>query len=69
MSRGTARFQAADVARALRGAAAANKSVARIEIDREGRIVVVLGKPSSDHGTEVNEWDVEFNGKDQTQAR
>ena len=68
MSRGPARFQAADVARAVKGAEAAGKSVARVEVDRDGKIVVVIGKPA-DHSAEANEWDAEFNGKDQTQAR
>jgi hypothetical protein len=64
MSRGPARFQAADVARALKGAAAAGMPVNRVEVDRDGKIVVVIGK-AADHNTEVNEWDAEFNnGKD-----
>jgi hypothetical protein len=68
MSRGPARFQAADVARALKGAAAAGMPVARVEVDRDGKIVVVIGK-AADHSIEANEWDVELNDKAPAQAR
>jgi hypothetical protein len=35
-----------DVAAAVKGAVAAGVEVARIEVDKEGRIVIVAGKPN-----------------------
>jgi len=35
-----------DVAAAVKGAVAAGVEVARVEVDKEGRIVIVAGKPS-----------------------
>jgi hypothetical protein len=39
-----------------------------IDIDRDGKITVVIGKPA-DHSIEANEWDVELNDKAPAQAR
>ncbi len=44
MSRGPHAFRQSDVVRAIKAAEAAGKNVARVEIDREGKIVVILGK-------------------------
>jgi hypothetical protein len=68
MSRGKARFQAADVERAIKGAEAAGKLVARVEFDRDGKMVVVIGKPGGDCNAEANEWDELKNGKDSIEA-
>ena len=35
-----------DVAAAVKGAVAAGVEIARIEVDREGRIVIIAGKPT-----------------------
>jgi len=35
-----------DVAAAVKGAVAAGMEVARIEVDKEGRIVIIAGKPT-----------------------
>jgi hypothetical protein len=35
-----------DVAAAVKGAVAAGVEVARIEVDKEGRIVIIAGKPT-----------------------
>ncbi len=35
-----------DVAAAVKGAVAAGVEVARVEVDKEGRVVIVAGKPS-----------------------
>ena len=45
MSRRPCTFRQTDVTRALRAAKAAGVDVQRFEIDRDGKIVVVAGKP------------------------
>ena len=45
-----------DVAAAVKGAVAAGVEVARVEVDKEGRIVIVAGKPS-ESATEVSTFD------------
>jgi hypothetical protein len=60
MSRGRHSFKQGDVTRALKGAAAAGIDVCRVEIDREGRIIVVIGAAASCDtkvNSDVNEWD------------
>jgi hypothetical protein len=57
MSRTAATFRQNDVTRALRAAGAAGREVRRVEIDRDGKIVLVLieqqnVEPKSD-GSEV----------------
>lgn len=44
MPRGDQTFRQTDVVRAIKAARAAGEDVARIEIDRDGKIVVVIGK-------------------------
>lgn len=47
-----ARFTQADMKRAAAGVRAAGLQVSRVEVDRDGKIVVVVGEPeaeSSDH--------------------
>jgi hypothetical protein len=56
MSRGRVNFKETDLARALRGTARAGLRPERVEIDRDGRIVVFVGKPE-EQDTESNEWD------------
>jgi hypothetical protein len=43
----------------LQATLAAGIEVARVEIDKEGKIIVVTGKPQerADDGTGGNEWD------------
>lgn len=43
--RGPLAFKQSDLTRAIKAAQAAGIEVSRIEIDREGKIVVVIGKP------------------------
>jgi hypothetical protein len=60
MSRGAQTFKQRDVTRALKGAAAAGIDVRRVEIDREGKIIVVIGAAASSDtkvDADVNEWD------------
>jgi hypothetical protein len=57
MSRGRVSFKQRDFVRALRGTARAGLRAQRVEIDREGRIVVCFGRPEQQHDAEGNEWD------------
>jgi hypothetical protein len=40
-------FKQIDVTRALKGAKAAGMDVAKVEIDKDGRIVVIIGEPDA----------------------
>jgi hypothetical protein len=64
MGHGRCTFREVDLTRALRAAKKAGENVARAEIARDGKIVLVLNKdgqvPSKSEG---NEWD-EINGED-----
>lgn len=53
-----ATFKQVDVERAAKGAKAAGLRVARIEIDRTGKIVIVAS--AGDKPTAANEWDEVF---------
>jgi hypothetical protein len=59
MSRGPSIFRQSDVTRAIKGAAAAGVHIARIEIDKTGKIVIITADPTDHPGemTEANEWD------------
>ena len=57
MARGRLGFKQTDLTRALRAASAAGQPVQRFEIDREGKIVVIFGKPEQREGLGENEWD------------
>ena len=64
MGHGRCTFREVDLTRALRAAKKAGENVARAEIARDGKIVLVLNidghTPSKSEG---NEWD-EINGED-----
>jgi hypothetical protein len=55
MGRGSCTFRQKDVARLLKAARAAGEDVARVEIDKDGRISLIMGKPTET--TPVNPWD------------
>ena len=64
MGHGRCTFKEVDLTRALRAAKKAGAHVARAEVARDGKIVLVLkkdGEPSSTN--ERNEWD-QINGED-----
>lgn len=42
---------------AVRAARDAGVEVARVEIDKDGKIVIVVGKPGTTAPDQVNEWD------------
>jgi hypothetical protein len=59
MSRGAqTTFRQGDVTKALKGAAAAGIDVGRVEIDRDGKIIVIVAEPASapdtDHETSAD---------------
>jgi hypothetical protein len=62
MSRGRCTFRQQDATRAVRAAVAAGLEVQRIEIERDGRIIVVTGKqepagPQTDLDRELAEFE------------
>ena len=57
MSRTPAAFKQRDVKAAIKAAVDAGVSVARIEVDREGRIIIIAGKPGEQSLTEANALD------------
>jgi hypothetical protein len=58
MSRGAQTFKQGDVTKALKAASAAGMDVKRVEIDREGKIVIVAGAPEAAVSLAGgNEWD------------
>lgn len=58
MSRGVPTFRQGDVTKALKGAVAAGLAVERVEIDRDGKIVVVADRSDRANGSALeNEWD------------
>jgi hypothetical protein len=58
MPRGSCTFRQRDVTKAVKAVAAAGVEVARVEIDRNGKIIVVTGKPvETTEDTQRNEWD------------
>ena len=59
MSRGPQSFTQRDVTKALKGAVAAGIAVRRVEVGKDGRIIIVAGPPEGDTvaGGTANEWD------------
>ncbi len=59
MARGRCTFKQKDATRAARAAIAAGLEVQRIEIEKDGKIVVVIGKSQESpvQGRGDNEWD------------
>lgn len=57
--RGPCTFKQRDVTKAVRAVVAAGAPVAKVEVDKEGKIVVVVGEPSkiAVNDKEANEWD------------
>jgi hypothetical protein len=59
MARAPSTFRQQDVTRAVKAVAAAGVHVARIEIDKAGKIVIITANLTNQPGemTEANEWD------------
>jgi imidazolonepropionase-like amidohydrolase len=68
MARANCTFRQRDVTAAVKAARAAGVEVARIEVDKDGKIVVIAGKPLEQPGKQTNEWD-EVYGDGQTEIR
>jgi len=62
MARGNLKFRQTDLTRTLKAARAAGLEVARIEMDKDGRPVLVIGKLES-QAAECNEWDELYGAK------
>jgi len=58
MSRGPSTFRQRDVKAAIKAVADAGYQVARVEIDRDGKIVVIVARPGEDQsqGNELDKW-------------
>ena len=59
MSRGPQTFRQRDVTRAVRAVTAAGMSVAKVEVDKAGKIVVIVGEPNkatSESDSPLDQW-------------
>jgi hypothetical protein len=64
MSRGAWTFRQSDVVRAIKAVRVAGEEIARVEIDRDGKIVVVIVKAALHDGAgDYNEWDEVYGSK------
>ena len=59
MARGQSTFRQRDLTAAVKAVVAAGCEVVRVEVDKDGKIVVVTGKPQGpvSEGRGGNEWD------------
>jgi hypothetical protein len=59
MARAPSAFRQQDVTRAVKAVAAAGVHIARIEIDKAGKIVIITAEPTGQPAAtmEGNEWD------------
>jgi hypothetical protein len=57
MARGPSTFRQHDVTKAIKGAAAAGVNIVRIEIAKDGRIVIIAAAEAASPDEGVNEWD------------
>jgi len=59
MARAPSTFRQQDVTRAVKAVAAAGVHIARVEIDKTGKIVIITAELTDRLGelTEANEWD------------
>jgi hypothetical protein len=59
MARAPCTFRQTDVTRAVKAVTAAGVHIARIEIDKTGKIVIIAGGRNDQpaESTEANEWD------------
>jgi len=69
MGKGPCAFRQTDITRAVKAVAKAGVEVARVEVDKDGRIVVIAGKPveANDVDDAKGEWAI--NGTDKASVR
>jgi hypothetical protein len=68
MARAACTFRERDVTRAIRAVEAAGKKVRKVEVDKDGKVVIVIEDDDAAVDSERNEWDAEY-GADQTKIR
>jgi hypothetical protein len=57
MPRAPSTFRQRDVTRAVKAVTAAGVGIARVEIDKEGKIAIIATAEPQAEGREANEWD------------
>jgi hypothetical protein len=57
MARARSIFKQQDITKAIKGAAKAGVNIARIEIAKDGRIVIITAAEAAQIESEGNEWD------------
>ena len=68
MARGPCTFRGRDVTRAIRAVESAGQKIRKVEVDKDGKVVIVIARDDDDAVVERNEWDAEY-GADQTKVR
>jgi hypothetical protein len=58
MPRGPTTYRKRDLDIALRAALEAGLTVARLEVDRDGRIITITTSAEAANSNSINEWDV-----------
>ena len=56
MARSPVTFRQRDVKAAVKAAVAAGVEVARVEIDTDGKIIVVMGKAAEEAASDFDKW-------------
>jgi hypothetical protein len=75
MGKAACTFRQRDMTAAIKAAVAAGVAIARIEVDKGGKIAIIPGKAgesgdSNGSGSNAaNEWDEVFDGEDKTSIR
>ena len=62
-------FKKKDVRRLIEAVRDAGLPIARVETDKNGKIIVIAGKPQDNEATTGNEWDEVTNGRNQIETR
>jgi hypothetical protein len=57
MARAPSTFRQQDLTRAVKAVAAAGVAIARVEIDKAGKITIITASEERSSGREANEWD------------
>ena len=57
MPRGPCAFKQSDITKAVRAVVAAGIEVARVEVDKAGKIIVVAGEADKTEAPDQNSWE------------